>query len=115
MNYRNAVSVLRERFPEFTQSGEEWDDSLPHDAYGTFTLFLCRLVERGADEGIADRAFELFNEMAEGDDDIVNLLEVSVLEIVTDYPACERLAERRLNDAAKRLLGRIKRGSCSDA
>jgi len=115
MNYRNAVTVLRERFPEFTESGEKWDDALPNDAYGTFALFFCRLFERGASEGLVSRAFDLFNEMAEGDDDIVNLLEVSVLEIVADHPACLRIAENRLSSTARRLLKRVQRGGFADA
>jgi hypothetical protein len=115
MNYLNAVTILRERFPEFTESGEKWDDALPHDAYGTFALFLCRLIERGASERLIARAFDLFNEMAEGEDDIVNLLEVSVLEIVADHPACLRIAENRLSGAARQLLKRVQRGGFADA
>ncbi len=115
MNYRDAVSVLRERFPEFTESGEKFDHDLPHDAYGTFALFLCRLVEQSGGDGIISRAFELFNEMAEGDDEVVNLLEISVLEIVADHPACLRIAESRLSTAARPLLRRVQRGGFADA
>lgn len=115
MNYCDAVPILRARFPEFTESAEKWDDTLPNDAYGTFALFVCRLVDQGTGEGLISRAFELFNEMAEGDDEVVNLLEVSVLEIMTDHPASLRVAGSRLSTTAKHLLERVQRGGFADA
>jgi len=116
ISYKTAVATLRDRFPEFVASSEKWYDDLPNDALGTFALFLCRCIDQGCSGELISRSFEFFNEMAEsGDDDVVNLLEVAVLEVVADHSQCARIAERRLNDIGRRLLRRVQRGGFADA
>jgi hypothetical protein len=111
LTYGNVVDALLRRVPEFVDSGEQWYPDLPHDVFGTFAIWLCGLIAQEAGSTVIDRALALMNEMAESDDDeVVNLLEVSVLEFVADRPECLRKLETRLSGVARAHLDRVRQG-----
>jgi hypothetical protein len=108
MEYSNVVPELITRVPEFAASDSSWSTDLPHDALGSFALFLCKQIHQGVTESLLSRAFDFLNEMASSkDEDIVNLLVVSVLEVIADDERCQPVAQRYLSDYGRSLLNRV--------
>jgi hypothetical protein len=112
MKLSDVVGELLGRVPEFAASERGWNRDLPHDACGTFSLFLCKQIHAGgAGEDFLRRSFEILNEMACSDDeDVLNLLVVSVLEVLADDDACRSVAEHYLSTEGRRLLERVASG-----
>ncbi|MDQ2647423.1 MAG: hypothetical protein M3020_26710 [Myxococcota bacterium] len=111
VSYETSVALLLDRFPEFESSGEKWYRDIPSDAFGTFSLFLRRRIERNDQDDLVRRAFEFFNELARtANDEVINLLETSVFEILVDHPQSWLLAERHLSDAALQSWRRMQTG-----
>lgn len=88
ITYDQAVKALLDTLPEFASTDAEWSPNLPYDVYGEFALYISGLTR----EPIADRrselkrAFDFINLLSEeGDDQVQNLVQVAILEILTDY------------------------------
>lgn len=110
-NYADSVQVLLGWVPEFAGSEVGWNADLPYDVFGTFAQFLCRRIHEDASEDFLRRSFGLINAMARSDDEEVqNLLVVSVFELLCDDARCLEVAERYLSGEAVSLLHRTKNG-----
>jgi len=102
------VEELMTRIPEM--SSESFQIDLPHDAFGTLALLLCRKIHEGASEDFLDRVFDLLNEMATSQEtEVLDLLVTGVLEVISDYDECSLVAEQRLNPSGQALLREVKR------
>ena len=102
MTYDSAVMALLDALPEFAGSGAEWSRDLPYDVYGEFAAYVSRLIagKTEQDRSRLERAFNFINLLAEdGDESVANLLQISVLEPLTDTP--ESVATARTMLAAK--------------
>jgi hypothetical protein len=111
IRYSNVVSQLLAKVPDFAARPRHWDADLPHEVLGSFALFLCEEVHRGANESTLDRAFEFVNELASSnDDDVKNLLVVSVLEVLADDEKCRTAALDHFSDESRVLLERVLSG-----
>lgn len=108
MNYSEIVSHLLTAVPDFGAADRTWNADLPHDVFGSFALFLCERIRQGKVGSWLDQAFEFLNEMASSKDDaVVNLLVVSVLEIIADDDKCRTFAIAHLSDQGRSLLERV--------
>ena len=99
LRYETAVKVLLQYVPEFRRvSNFENDESEPTYVFGVFGLFLRDTIMQGSTPvETIETSFNLLNEMASSDDDeIVNLIEVTVFEILTDSPKTIGVARQRL-------------------
>src|SRR5687767_12301545 len=104
MHYLNVVPQLVSRVPEFAETEHDWNADLPHDAFGSFAQFLCTQIQQGTTDELLMRAFNLLNEMASSaDEDVIDLLVVSVLEIIADDDECRTKAHAYLSDHGKVL------------
>ena len=105
LRYANVVSRLRQAIPEFFLSGEQFYEDLPHDVLGTFAQVLCRWLRDQPEGDTVCRAVDFINEMAgSGNDDVVNLLEVSVFEVVCDEQGSYLALRNKLDSPARQIL-----------
>lgn len=105
------VSRLLTVVPDFATANHTWNVDLPHDVFGSFALFLCERIRQGVRGNSLDQAFDLLNEMASSKDlEIVNLLVVSVLEMIADDDECRAAAQAYFSDEALTLLERVASG-----
>lgn len=111
MQYSNVVSQLKTKIPEFASSEHSWNADLPHYVFGSFALFLCRQIHQGTTGSFLSRVFNFLNEMASSkDEDVVNLLVVSVLEVIADDDQCRITALSQLPEPGRSLLERVVSG-----
>lgn len=111
LNYSNVVSHLFRRLPEFVQYEPAPEPDLPHDVFGSFALFICEAMSKGASVDLVERAFGLLSDMASSsDEDVRNLLVVSVFEVIADNESCRDAAMRHLSDEGRVLLERTLQG-----
>ena len=113
LSYENCVETMTTEIPELRECGARFDVSLPHDAFGTLALFVVDRIQRSdeEDQDLLRRAFSLFNRMAESsDEDIVNLLVVSAIEILADDEDVHRFARDWFSTKAAALFERVLRG-----
>src|SRR5919106_1906188 len=100
IKYDSAVTSLLDALPEFAGSGAEWSRDLPYDVYGEFAAYVAKLItgETEQNRSRLERAFGFINTLAEnGDESVVNLLQVTVLEVLTDTPASVSTARAMLD------------------
>jgi hypothetical protein len=89
VTYDSAVTALLNALPEFEDSGAEWSRDLPYDVYGEFAVYVSKLIAESNKQQLPrlQRAFNFINSLADdGDESVVNLLQVAVLEALTDTP-----------------------------
>jgi len=105
------VQHLLDSVPEFRSRSQEWDEDLPNEVFGSFALYLCEIIRSGADAGVASAGFRLLDEMADcGDEDVVNLLVVSVLEILEDDETCANRCKSECGAKVRALMERVEQG-----
>jgi hypothetical protein len=111
LTYQTVVQSLLEAVPEFRRTSNEWDADLPNEVFGTFALHLCDAIRRGTDPALVDAGFRFLNEMAEsGDEEVVNLLVISVLEILADDQICTDRCNAASGEKVRALLERVVAG-----
>ncbi len=117
LTYDTCVEAMTKEIPELLESGAEFDPGLPNDAFGTLALYVIDRIRSSRDEDahLLRRAFALFNRMAvSGDEDVENLLVVSVLEILADEREVHPFAREQLSAEANGLFERVLRGWVDD-
>jgi hypothetical protein len=105
LDYTNVVSQLRRSVPEIFASEELFYEDLPHDVFGSLGLALCQWLRQPSQVDVVRRTTRLLCKMAESDnDDIVNLLEVSVFEVICDDEECCAMLQEQLSPTASNML-----------
>ena len=111
LSYKDAVDDLLAAVPVFGRISSEWDRDLPHEVFGTFALRLCDAIRRGDQPSLVEPGLRFLEQMANSvDDDVVNLLVVSVLEILVDEPACRQACHEAGGEKMRALLKRVAEG-----
>lgn len=112
---REAVELLLSRVPDFAEARSrdssfmsyERDDR-PYLVFGDFGLFLREQLdnrEPGANQKKLGPSFELIDEMlTSSDPEVENLIQVGVLEVLSDHPDAIRLVKSYLSPAGKEKL-----------
>jgi hypothetical protein len=104
ITYDLAVKTLMDALPEFVRSSAGWSPELPYVVYGDFASYVSKLIGDQSEQSRSElqRAFSLINSLAEaGDDEVINLLQVSVLETLTDTPDSVATARALLGPKAR--------------
>ncbi|MCG8556060.1 MAG: hypothetical protein MJD61_12355 [Proteobacteria bacterium] len=112
LTYQNVVQRFQSAVPELSDHADAFYEDLPHDAFGTWTLALIKLLQHSSVDGnLLQKVADFLDAMAESPDkEVVNLLEVSVLEILADDEACIGRIEPRLGELARAHLDRVRQG-----
>jgi len=109
--YQTIVEELLAAVPSFRRTRGEWDVDLPHVVLGTFALHLREAIRQGGQADLVEPGLRFLDQMARSlDDEVVNLLVVSVLEILADDPVCRQASHRAGGDRMRALLGRVANG-----
>lgn len=109
---RDPVALLLERMPEVQCHIDENDVDLPYIVFGFLAEYLEQL---DISDPLVDRAFDVFNELADArDPELQNLLQVSVFEQFACNKNLSRRAVDRLSKealpifrAAQKTVGRL--------
>lgn len=122
MNKKTLVNEMLHMIPELKSLYDEemawWGDEEPglHNIVGdVLTHYLVDLLDRNENQELLVRVFKFLEMMATSEDDyVVNVLQVTVLEVVGDSKKVLRTAywymgdeTRRLSDEIERFLGRL--------
>jgi hypothetical protein len=111
LSYETVVEELLVAVPAFRRTSSEWDADLPHEVLGAFALHLCESIRTGGQAELVVPGFQFLDRMADAQDqDVVNLLVVSVLEIVADDPLCKQACREATTDKVRGLLERVSQG-----
>ena len=85
IRYKDVNSVLKELIPEFWTDRIHDNATEPHVIFGEFALWLSGLISSSDKDDLVDRSCKLIqNVYRSGDDEVKNLVMVSVLEILVD-------------------------------
>lgn len=122
MRREDAVGVLLERVPSFTEARSRDvtyishdDDSLPYMVFADFARFLREVIiykpnEQGTPQILA-QSFLLLGEIATSPDpELADLAVVGVFETLADSPDCTAVARKLLSRKARKVLDRVVRG-----
>lgn len=115
--YEHLVDALLNRVPAFAREREinesylSYNDEDPYLVYGDFGRFLVTVI-RNQDQMERDRllgaSFELLSEMATSpDDEVVNVVETSVFEALSDSPETVAAARKYLSEGAAHVFRRV--------
>jgi hypothetical protein len=101
----DPVALLLTKVPEIKAFIDERDLASP---YVVFAMAIGALKASVIDDDVANRAFDVLNELAEtGTCELENLVQIGALELVADDDRLRRLAEARLRPHAMRLLREV--------
>ena len=68
-----------------------------------FTTWLINVLSNSDDKDILEKAFKFLNKMADSDQSVANVLQVTILERLGDYPELLSIAKKHLNQKAIKL------------
>ena len=107
------ADFISERFPELAaQAADETADRtefLPHVVFGNlFNRLTVSLLKRGETENpLLHRIFDMYEELACGDEETQNLVQVTLLEYLWDEKSTYARAEKLLGERTKQLWKNI--------
>jgi hypothetical protein len=111
MTYQTVVEELLAAVPAFRRTTREWDADLPYEVFGVFALHLCEAIRAGSQPELVGPGFQFINRMADAQDqDVLNLLVASVLELVANNPLCRQACQEATSDKVRALLERVSQG-----
>lgn len=86
-NDKILIEILLKEVPEFEKEIISEFNSSAYLVYGDFGIFLRdKLLENDPNMDLIKRSFDLLNKLVEsGDDRILQMLKVTIFEILTDY------------------------------
>jgi RNA binding exosome subunit len=102
MNTTHIKDKIINALPEFVSYLEDIDiDEQSYFYFGNPGLFLSKEIEKN-NKDIIDKAFDLVNELLElNDTQLDNLINIGVLEVLTDTMETQRAAYDKLNKKGK--------------
>jgi hypothetical protein len=120
LSYTRLVDTLLDRIPAFAaerQTNESYvsrDDESPYLVFGDFGLFLLELLKSRLrsreQEQLLKDSFELLSDMAtSSDDEVVNVVETTVFEQLTDSAEAVAAAEEYLSETANPVFERVEK------
>ncbi len=109
LTYQNVIETLLQRVPELSRDTDGWHTDLPYDVFGNLGLYVRDLFRKPEqNRELLARIFCLLNEISEsGDERLVNLLAVGVLELLADDEGDAALARKFLRSSGRDLLKQL--------
>lgn len=111
------MNMLLNKFNRFyEEQNYQKEDLTPYSVFGDFAIFFQEGVSNNSiSQDEIEKAFCFFNELAESENnDVLNLLVVSVFEVFTDNSITIDLARQKLTDKGRKLFERTLRGWNND-
>ena len=109
MRDADIIRVLTTAFPEFQV--DSYSQGLPTIVYGDFAIYIrSKALHDGPHDPQVRRAFDFINTVfasVPADNDLINTIEVSVLELFVDDPRMITLAKTLLEGDASESFRRI--------
>jgi len=109
LSYSEVVDKLLDAVPEFENTDKDWNRDLPSDVLGSFALYL--RDRTGTDSQSLRKSWNFLELMAAAEDnDVVDLLVVSVLEVLADEEDTAQWARDNMGTLTSVLFGRVLNG-----
>lgn len=105
MNSKFISNKISNELPEFRLFLEDVNiDEQPSFYFGNLGLFLNKVI-KSREMTLVDKAFQLVNELLNlNDNEVDGLINIGVLEVLTDTEESQRVASEKLNEKGRLMF-----------
>lgn len=108
LTMEKIINLLKEQIPEFWKMRTIEDSNEAYVVYGDFAIWLANQINNKINIEAIKRSCELIEKLVEsGNEEILNLVEISILEILVDELKNHKEAKKYFNKQVSDLLEKV--------